>query len=571
MTAPTRQLRPRRYLSPLTIAVLYAVIGALWILVSDRALSAFFPAEELERWQTLKGLLYVVVTALLLYLATRRSLAGVRASERLYRQMFETTTVALLIDPATARIEDANAAACAFYGWPRDELVGRPLTDFNPLPRAAINSEIQRVLAGERGHFTFQHRIRNGELRDVDVFSSVVDVGGRRRLYSVIFDRTEHRRLEEQLRQAQKMEALGQLTGGIAHDLNNVLSVVLGNAELIDQELPADRTGARADLGELRSAARRGASMIRKLLSFSRSTQLEIVTLDLGAAVADAADTLRRFLPAGIEVTIAVPREPLLVSADRGSIEQILMNLVTNARDAMPDGGHLRIEVRERMAGGDEPEAAGTFGSLVVRDDGIGMDEATRRRVFEPFFTTKPAPLGTGLGMTMIYGLVKQQAALIEVESAPGRGTSVTISFPNASGTSAVVNGGEETDPPPSGSETILVAEDEAPLRRAATRLLERLGYTVITASDGEEALQVFRARASEVSLVLSDIVMPRMGGRALYEALRREGYDVKFLFSSGYGGDQLQDLGADAGPMLIRKPWSLSELAVKLREVLDA
>jgi PAS domain S-box-containing protein len=573
MTAPTRHPHPpsRRYFSPLTIAVGYALAGALWIFASDRALSAFFPAEELERWQTVKGLLYVAVTALLLYLATRRSLAGVRASERLYRQMFETTTVALLIDPETASIEDANAAACAFYGWPSEELVGRPLTDFNTLPRAAINTEIQRALAGERGHFTFQHRVRSGELRDVEVFSSVVEVGGKRRLYSVLYDRTERRRLEEQLRQAQKMEALGQLTGGIAHDLNNVLSVVLGNAELIDHDLPAERADLRADLSELRSAARRGASMIRKLLSFSRSTQLEIVNLDLGAAVAEVADTLRRFLPAGIDVSIAVPREPLIVSADRGSIEQILMNLVTNARDAMPDGGHLRIEVRQRVAGEEDGDPAGTFGSLVVRDDGSGMDEATRRRIFEPFFTTKPAPLGTGLGMTMIYGLARQQGALIDVESAPGRGTSVTISFPAASGGPAPANGADEATPTPSGRETILVAEDEAPLRRAATRLLERLGYTVITASDGEEALQLFRARASDVSLILSDIVMPRMGGRALYDAIRREGYDVKFLFSSGYGGDQLHDLGADGGPMLIRKPWSLSELAVKLREVLDA
>jgi PAS domain S-box-containing protein len=550
---------------------MYALAGALWILASDRALTAFFPAEELERWQTLKGLLYVAVTAILLYLATRRSMAGIRASERLYRQMFETTTVALLIDPATARIEDANAAACAFYGWPLDELVGRPLTDLNTLPRAAIDAELQRALAGERGHFTFQHRIRSGDVRDVEVFSSVVEVGGRRRLYSVIYDRTERRRLEEQLRQAQKMEALGQLTGGIAHDLNNVLSVVLGNAELIDHQLPADGTELRADLIELRSAARRGATMIRKLLSFSRSAQLEVVSLDLGAAVAEVADTLRRFLPAGIDVSIAVPREPLVVSADRGSIEQILMNLVTNARDAMPDGGHLRIEVRQRVAGGDESEPVGTFGSLVVRDDGVGMDDATRLRIFEPFFTTKPAPLGTGLGMTMVYGLVRQQGALIDVESAPGRGTAVAISFPSASGTPAAGNGAEGPEPLPGGSETILVAEDEAPLRRAATRLLERLGYTVITASDGEEALQLFRARAADVSLVLSDIVMPRMGGRGLYDALRREGYDVKFLFSSGYGGDQLHDLGADAGPTLIRKPWSLSELAVKLREVLDA
>jgi len=570
MTAPTRHPHSRRYFSPLTIAIGYALAGALWIFASDRALSALFPAEELERWQTVKGLLYVGVTALLLYLATRRSLAGLRASERLYRQMFETTTVALLIDPASARIEDANAAACAFYGWPWDELVGRPLTDFNTLPLPAIKTEIERALAGKRGHFTFQHRIRSGELRDVEVFSSVVEVGGKQRLYSVIYDRTERRRLEEQLRQAQKMEALGQLTGGIAHDLNNVLSVVLGNAELIDHDLPADRADVRADLNELRGAARRGASMIRKLLSFSRSTQLEIVTFDLGAAVAEVADTLRRFLPAGIDVSIAVPREPLLVSADRGSVEQILMNLVTNARDAMPDGGHLRIEVRQRVVGEDDGDTPGRFGSLVVRDDGIGMDEATRRRIFEPFFTTKPAPLGTGLGMTMIYGLARQQGAPIDVESTPGRGTSVTISFPAASD-GPTENGAADAAPVPTGSETILVAEDEAPVRRAATRLLERLGYTVITASDGEEALQLFRAHASAVSLVLSDIVMPRMGGRALYDAVRREGYDVKFLFSSGYGGDQLEDLEADGGPLLIRKPWSLSELAVKLREVLDA
>jgi CheY-like chemotaxis protein len=369
------------------------------------------------------------------------------------------------------------------------------------------------------------------------------------------------------------MEALGQLTGGIAHDLNNVLSVVLGNAELVGQELPPGRTDLRSDLGELTTAARRGAAMIRKLLTFSRAAPLELVTLDLGATVAESGATLRRFLPAAIEVTISVPREPVRVRADRGSVEQILMNLVTNSRDAMPAGGHLQIEVRRRVAAGeDEDEDGGaTSGSLIVRDDGAGMDEGTRSRIFEPFFTTKPPPVGTGLGMTMIHGLVRQQGGIIDVTSAPGRGTTVTISLPLASDTAPGAPADGESRELPRGTETIMVVEDEAPLRRAAARLLERLGYTVVTASDGEEALTVFRAQDCHIDLVLSDIVMPRMGGRALLEALRREGRPVRFLFTSGYGGEELGEHADPDAPALIRKPWSLSELALKLREVLDA
>jgi two-component system, cell cycle sensor histidine kinase and response regulator CckA len=562
--------RPRA-LGPLAIALLYAAVGAAWIFLSDRALTLLFPAGEVQRWQTVKGLLYVAVTAVLLYLLTRQSLAAVRRSERLYRQMFETTTVALLLDPDSARIEDANAAACAFYGWTRDELIGRPLTELNTLPRPEIESAIERALAGQRGHFVFQHRVRDGSLRDVEVFSSVVDVAGRRLLYSVIYDRTEARRLEEQLRQAQKLETLGQLTGGIAHDLNNVLSVVLGNAELLSQELPPERADLRSDLGELTSAARRGAAMIRKLLTFSRSAPLEVVTLDLAAAVGETATTLQRFISAAIEVTINVPREPLRVRADRGSIEQILMNLVTNARDAMPSGGHLQIEVRRRVATDEDGGADAASGSLIVRDDGVGMDEMTRSRIFEPFFTTKPPPVGTGLGMTMIQALVRQQGASIAVESAPGRGTTVTITFPLAAEPVRAVESVAESPGLPRGTETILVVEDEAPLRRAAARLVERLGYRVLTASDGAEALAILQREGAAIQLVLSDIVMPRMGGRALHDALRREGSMVKFLFTSGYGGENLEEGGRGEVPVLIRKPWSLSELAVKLREVLDA
>jgi PAS domain S-box-containing protein len=561
--APRRHSRSPRYLSPLTIAAAYLLVGTAWIFLSDRALTLLFPAGELARWQTVKGILYVAVTALLLFLLMRRSLAALRRSEERHRQMFETTTVALLIDPATATIEDANAAAEAFYGWPREELAGRPLAEINTLPPEEIARAVERVLAGQRAHFLFQHRVRGGELRDVEVFSSVIETRGRPLIYSILYDRTEARRVEEQLRQAQKMETLGQLTGGMAHDLNNVLSVILGNAELMRQELPDGRDDLQNDLGELTAAARRGAAMIRKVAGFSRTGPLEAVVLDLAAGVRDTAETLRQLIPAGIEVVIGTPAEPVPVRADRGALEQILMNLVTNARDAMPEGGRLEIQVGK----------SGGTGAFTVRDTGIGMDEATRARILEPFFTTKPPPLGTGLGMAMVDSLVRRQGGTLAIGSAPGRGTTVTVALPLAERRAAERAAAGPLEALPRGTETILIVEDEAGLRRAARRLLERLGYTVLDAADGEAALAILRERGPAVDLVLSDLVMPRLGGRALYDAARREGVGARFVFSSGYGGEVLEGLETvdDQGPALIRKPWALDELAAKLREVLDA
>ncbi len=560
---PGRHPRSPRYLSPLTIALAYLAVGTAWIFLSDRALTLLFAAGEVARWQTVKGVLYVAVTALLLFLLMRRSLAAVRRSEERHRQMFETTTIALLIDPDTATIEDANAAAEVFYGRPRAELAGLPLSELNPLPPAAIDAAIARVLAGQRGHFHVQHLVHGDQLRDVEIFSSVIETGGRRLIYSILYDQTDARRVEEQLRQAQKMETLGQLTGGIAHDLNNVLSVILGNAELMRQELPEGRDDLRTDLGELMAAARRGAAMIRKVAGFSRSGPLEAVVLDLGVSVRETAETLRQLIPAGIEVVIGAPAEPVPVRADRGALEQILMNLVTNARDAMPDGGRIEIQVAR----------SGGTGSFTVRDSGIGMDDATRGRILEPFFTTKPPPLGTGLGMAMVDSLVRRQGGTLAIESAPGRGTTVTVALPLAERRAAERAPAAPPDGLPRGTETILVVEDEAALRRAARRLLERLGYTVLDTADGEEALGVLRERQGTIDLVLSDLVMPRRGGRALYEAARADGLGVKFLFSTGYGSEVLEGLDAldGGGPALIRKPWALDELATRLREVLDA
>ncbi|MGH7548771.1 MAG: PAS domain S-box protein [Gemmatimonadales bacterium] len=384
-------------------------------------------------------------------------------------------------------------------------------------------------------------------------------------------DITERRALEDQLRQSQKMEAIGQLTGGIAHDFNNLLTIILANAQLIAKALPAERTDAHADVRDVLAAALRGRVMVKELLGFARGSSLELAAVDLGGLVSDLSGFLRRILPADIEIVISGDAELPEVCADAHAVEQILFNLVTNARDAMPDGGVLRIETtRSRPRLGAPP--AGEFVCLGVGDTGTGMDEETRRRMFEPFFTTKPAGKGTGLGLATVYGLVKQHGARIDVDSTPGKGTRFSIHFPVATVAAATARRRSGEFPVRGGTETILVAEDDDQLRRSAKRILEEAGYQVVTAADGQEALEVLRQQATVIDLVVSDLVMPRLGGRALYDAVSRQpGAAPRFLFASGYpdpegrGGPPL-----DSSLPFLHKPWTASDLLAGVREVLD-
>jgi CheY-like chemotaxis protein/two-component sensor histidine kinase len=385
-------------------------------------------------------------------------------------------------------------------------------------------------------------------------------------------DISERRRLEEQLRQAQKMEAVGQLTGGIAHDLNNLLTVVLANSEMIAASLPAGRDDLQTDLGELQNAARRGAQMIRKLLSFSRHAPLTYHVFDLGRLVEELTGTLRRLLPAHIQVEFPRDGTSVRVLADAGAIEQILLNLATNARDAMPRGGRLSLDVRRvdvaRAPGGALP---GSYARLSVSDNGVGMDERVKARVFEPFFTTKPPGEGSGLGMAMIYGLTQQHGGFIELDSGVGKGTTVRVFFPLAREDQPL----PELAPAPAGlhggEEYILLVEDEEGLRRVAQRALEKVGYRVVTAADGLDALEIYHGRANEIDLIITDLVMPRLGGIALYRTLRQEGHPVRFLFTSGYAAHEIMqgDL-ADGELALLQKPWTLADLTHRVREVLD-
>ncbi|MDX2120650.1 MAG: ATP-binding protein [Gemmatimonadota bacterium] len=372
--------------------------------------------------------------------------------------------------------------------------------------------------------------------------------------------------VEAQLRQAQKMEAVGQLTGGIAHDFNNLLTVILTNVRLIEHGLPAEAGHVREDLDELRIAAQRGAEMIKKLLAFSRSGQFTFEPLALERILSESVRLLRRILPASVRIEAQFDPAAPATRTDPAAVQQMVLNLATNARDAMPGGGsltlalapfHMTREFVQRRGWG----RIGEYAAITIRDTGSGMPPAVMDRLFEPFFTTKPPGVGTGLGMPMVYGLMKQHSGYVDVESAPGAGTSVTLYFPAVDGAPAVQRAAAPAVP--HGGGTILVVEDEASLRRAARRLLERQGYEVLEAAIGEEGLRLAREHRAEIRLVLSDVVMPKMGGPALHAALEREGIAIPFLFTSGYAGRAMPDgVKLPQGVPLLPKPWDAQELA---------
>jgi len=340
--------------------------------------------------------------------------------------------------------------------------------------------------------------------------------------------------------------------------------------------LPAEQADAQADLRDVMSAALRGRVMVKELLGFARRSSLDLQPVHLGGLVTDLQGFLRRLLPADVEIVIFGDDDLPDVRADAHAAEQILFNLATNARDAMPEGGVLRIETRRASLTEEQRAACGAgygleYVCLLVGDTGTGMTEDTRGRMFEPFFTTKPQGKGTGLGLATVYGLVKQHSAGIEVDSEPGKGTRFRIYFPV--GEEQAPAAARQAPPPAEtrgGSETILVVEDDDQLRRSAKRILEEAGYQVITAADGLEALEVLR-QGSGVHLVFSDLVMPRLGGRALYDAARRDGQVVPFLFASGYsdpGGRGAATL--DPSAPLMHKPWTPGDLLGRVREILD-
>jgi signal transduction histidine kinase/ActR/RegA family two-component response regulator len=383
---------------------------------------------------------------------------------------------------------------------------------------------------------------------------------------------------EEQLRQAQKMEAIGTLAGGVAHDFNNLLTVIISYTDVLLQELGHDGS-ARADLGEIRQAGVRGAALTQQLLAFSRKQVLRPTVLDLNTTVSGVETMLRRVIGEHIELRSVSETPFARVRADAGQIEQVLMNLVVNARDAMLEGGVLTITTAAVQLGDDEirrlglaPMPSGSWARLSVTDTGAGMSEEVRARVFEPFFTTKGLAKGTGLGLSTVYGIVKQSGGFIWVRSEPGRGTSFDIYLPMAEGDAQVAPAPAREAFPPAGKETILVAEDDDLVRSVTVRILNASGYRVLAAASGAEAEKILAEHAGPIDLLLTDVVMPHMSGKMLVERLGTSRPAMRVLYMSGYTDDLIAHHGVlERGVSLIQKPFLPAALERKVRELLNS
>jgi PAS domain S-box-containing protein len=483
--------------------------------------------------------------------------------------------VKLIIDTENGAIVDANNAAARFYGWSVEELCRMTISQINTLEPEKIKEKIEKVRGLQNTHFEFNHRKADGTIVDVEVFSSKVEIDGKEYLHSIIHDITEKRQLEKQLLQAQKMESVGRLAGGVAHDFNNMLGVILGHTEMALEEVKKEYP-LYADLKEIQAAAQRSADLTRQLLTFARKQMISPKVLSLNLVVQQMLTLLHRLIGEDIDLVWKPAKDLWPVKMDPSQIDQILANLCVNARDAISGVGKLTIETGMKTF---DPsyctEQTGfvpsDFVLLAVSDNGCGMDKKTLDSLFEPFFTTKDTGKGTGLGLAMVYGIIKQNQGFINVYSEPGRGTTFRIYLPRyLSGDPAVIinPSGEAA---PGGNETILLVEDEAAILGLARMMLERMGYGVLAASSPAEALRLARAHAGKIDLLMTDVVMPEMNGRDLAKQLTALCPDIKLLFMSGYTADVIAHQGVlDEGVYFIQKPFSKQELSAKIRKVLD-
>jgi two-component system, cell cycle sensor histidine kinase and response regulator CckA len=504
--------------------------------------------------------------------------AALRASEERYRVLFDQSPLPkFLYDHETRRYLMVNAAAIATYGYSRDEFLSMTLDDLQPAADVGgVANLVATLEAGVNKIGAYRHKKKNGRNIDVDITLQKFFMAERPCVLAVALDTTERNRLESQLRQAQKMEAIGSLAGGVAHDFNNLLSVILSYSKMLAESLkPGDPM--RADLEEISQAGRRAADLTRQLLAFSRQQLLEPRALDLNAVIHGVAKMLRRLVGEDVELSVVGNPELGTVRADQGQVEQVLVNLVVNSRDAMPEGGKLTIEtanvVLDASYAADHPGVdAGPYVMLAVTDTGVGMDAATKERIFDPFFTTKEMGSGTGLGLATVFGIVQQSGGNIWVYSEPGLGTTIKVYLPKADGPcDAPVAVAPETSDT-RGSETILLVEDEESVRVLTRTILERQGYRVIEAQSGGDALLICEQHTATIHLLLTDVVMPRMSGRKLAERLSTLRPAMRVLYMSGYTDDSIVRHGVlESGVAFLQKPITPEALARKLREVLDS
>ena len=506
-----------------------------------------------------------------------------RRSEEHYRILFESNPQPMWVfDEETLQFLAVNEAAVHHYGYTREEFLSMMIKDIRPPEYArALVEDIEKRSRGIDAVGLWKHLKKDGTMIDVEITSHEITFDRRPAKLALAYDVTARkeaeealRKTEEQLRQSQKLEAVGKLAGGIAHDFNNLLTAIIGYNDLALRKLQPD-DALRRNLEEIGRASESAANLTRQLLAFSRKQMLQPKVLDLNSIVFDMDRMLRRLI--GEDIDLVTLLEPRLgqVKADPGQIEQVIMNLAVNARDAMPKGGKLTIETKnvylDRAYASTHPSVQpGKYVMLAVSDSGTGMDVETQARIFEPFFTTKEVGRGTGLGLSMIYGIVKQSGGNIWVYSEPGHGTTFKIYLPRieeeASTESTLVTAGTAR-----GTETILVVEDEAGLRELIKEILEEEGYTVLATHDGHEALSICEQHDESIDLLITDVVMPGLSGRELAERLADNRPQVKVLFMSGYTDDAVVRHGVlEAEALFLQKPFTPDALARKVREVLD-
>ncbi len=488
---------------------------------------------------------------------------------------------AIVITTPAGIIEWVNPAFTQMSGYTVEEALGknpRALVNSGKHPKEFFDDLWQTILAGRAWHGEMINRRKDGSLyTENQSITPISDASGAiTHFVAIKRDVTVHLQLEAQLRQAQRMESVGQLASGIAHDFNNLLTVINGVSELVLAQVRPDDS-IHADVQEILAAGGRATTLTRQLLAFSRQQILEPRVLDVNAVVAGMESLLRRLLGENIDLVVVPAADGGIVNADRGQLEQVITNLAVNARDAMPQGGRLTIETRDvRLDENDARRRAaaippGSYVRLTVSDSGVGMDEATRARIFEPFFTTKDPGKGTGLGLSTVYGIVKQSHGFVWVDSEVGKGATFEICLPRAT-EPADADRPTPTVVSSSGSETILLVEDDAGLRKLATRILEPAGYTVLGAASGKEALRLLERRGEPVDLLLSDVVMPGMSGAHLAEQLAQIRPGMKVLYMSGHASDIIvRHEVADAKVPFLQKPFTKAVLLRKVREVLDS
>ncbi|HQZ95840.1 MAG TPA: PAS domain S-box protein [Pyrinomonadaceae bacterium] len=504
---------------------------------------------------------------------TRAELAR-EASEERYRTLFEYSPDGIAIADQDSFYIDANETLCRMLGYTREEFIGLHATNiFIPREVPHLGETLFGLNTDLEYYQEWEYRRKDGSTFPGEVIATVMPDGN---TLTVIRDITERKQLEDQLVQAQKMEAIGVLAGGVAHDFNNILTAISGYSDLTLQNMPADDP-LRDYILEINHAGTRAAALTTQLLSFSRRRVLTPVVHNLNAAVTDTERMLRHIVKEDIQFRIDLDPQLGNIKVDPSQITQVIVNLVVNAGDAMPNGGTLTITTRNRYLDGDFSHenvvvTSGPFVELTVRDTGIGMDDQTRRRLFEPFFTTKETGKGTGLGLSTVYGIVKQSGGDISVESEPGKGSTFRVYLPHATESSATRTPISSSPGVSSASGTILLVEDEIAVRNLIQSVLTKHGYKVIAVTNGDEALEICRTFADRIHLLLTDMIMPGMNGSELQFAASQIRPDMRTIIMSGYSGHQFDegiDLGSETA--FIEKPFGPDELIEKIRASVGA